>query len=102
MFYDAVAVLWLLDILYWISRKGIFPKFKNTWFTYDIIVTCSRDGSAIISIPVVDLIFSFRNGHCHHPYQLRLNRQVKPLTMKTNLYLTLNQTLNVSYFCIRL
>ncbi|KAL4573035.1 hypothetical protein LXL04_019828 [Taraxacum kok-saghyz] len=63
-------------------------------FTHDIIVTCSRDGSAIIWIPVVDLII----GHCHHPYQLHLKRQVKPLTMKTSLYLTLNQALNVFVF----
>ncbi|KAG9457894.1 hypothetical protein H6P81_002402 [Aristolochia fimbriata] len=27
------------------------PKFKNSWFTLDNIVTCSRDGSAIIWIP---------------------------------------------------
>ncbi|KAL5541939.1 hypothetical protein UlMin_009649 [Ulmus minor] len=27
------------------------PKFKNSWFTHDNIVTCSRDGSAIIWIP---------------------------------------------------
>ncbi|KAK6913693.1 WD40 repeat [Dillenia turbinata] len=27
------------------------PKFKNSWFTKDNIVTCSRDGSAIIWIP---------------------------------------------------
>lgn len=27
------------------------PKFKNSWFTRDNIVTCSRDGSAIIWVP---------------------------------------------------
>ncbi|KAA8549090.1 hypothetical protein F0562_000774 [Nyssa sinensis] len=27
------------------------PKFKNSWFSHDNIVTCSRDGSAIIWIP---------------------------------------------------
>ncbi|XP_062108774.1 uncharacterized protein LOC133819520 [Humulus lupulus] len=27
------------------------PKFKNSWFTNENIVTCSRDGSAIIWIP---------------------------------------------------
>ncbi|KAJ4956498.1 hypothetical protein NE237_013281 [Protea cynaroides] len=27
------------------------PKLKNSWFTHDNIVTCSRDGSAIIWIP---------------------------------------------------
>ncbi|PON61920.1 Guanine nucleotide-binding protein, beta subunit [Parasponia andersonii] len=27
------------------------PKFKNSWFTHENIVTCSRDGSAIIWIP---------------------------------------------------
>ncbi|KAG8389559.1 hypothetical protein BUALT_Bualt02G0241800 [Buddleja alternifolia] len=27
------------------------PKFKNYWFNHDNIVTCSRDGSAIIWIP---------------------------------------------------
>lgn len=27
------------------------PKFKNSWFCHDNIVTCSRDGSAIIWIP---------------------------------------------------
>lgn len=27
------------------------PKFKNTWYNHDNIVTCSRDGSAIIWIP---------------------------------------------------
>lgn len=27
------------------------PKFKNTWYNQDNIVTCSRDGSAIIWIP---------------------------------------------------
>ncbi|XP_072056504.1 uncharacterized protein [Arachis hypogaea] len=27
------------------------PKFKNSWLNHDNIVTCSRDGSAIIWIP---------------------------------------------------
>ncbi|VFQ68660.1 unnamed protein product [Cuscuta campestris] len=27
------------------------PKFRNSWFSHDNIVTCSRDGSAIIWIP---------------------------------------------------
>lgn len=27
------------------------PKFKNTWYNHENIVTCSRDGSAIIWIP---------------------------------------------------
>nr|XP_043635528.1 PH-interacting protein-like isoform X2 [Erigeron canadensis] len=27
------------------------PKFKTSWFSHDYIVTCSRDGSAIIWIP---------------------------------------------------
>ncbi|KAI3449399.1 hypothetical protein Pfo_006064 [Paulownia fortunei] len=27
------------------------PKFKNSWFNHDNIVTCSRDGSAIIWVP---------------------------------------------------
>ncbi|XP_031503673.1 uncharacterized protein LOC116266564 [Nymphaea colorata] len=33
------------------SREENVPKFKNSWFTHDNIVTCSRDGSAIIWIP---------------------------------------------------
>ncbi|CAH9097729.1 unnamed protein product [Cuscuta epithymum] len=30
------------------SKEENIPKFKNSWFTHDNIVTCSRDGSAII------------------------------------------------------
>ncbi|XP_057476015.1 uncharacterized protein LOC130764006 [Actinidia eriantha] len=33
------------------SKEENIPKFKNTWFNHDNIVTCSRDGSAIIWIP---------------------------------------------------
>lgn len=33
-----------------IAEENI-PKFKNSWFSRDNIVTCSRDGSAIIWIP---------------------------------------------------
>nr|XP_043640019.1 PH-interacting protein isoform X2 [Erigeron canadensis] len=33
------------------SKEENLPKFKNTWFTHDNIVTCSRDGSAIIWVP---------------------------------------------------
>ncbi|KAM7258435.1 hypothetical protein ACFE04_014176 [Oxalis oulophora] len=33
------------------SGKEESTKFKNTWFSHDNIVTCSRDGSAIIWIP---------------------------------------------------
>lgn len=33
------------------TKEENFPKFKNSWFTHDNIVTCSRDGSAIIWIP---------------------------------------------------
>ncbi|KAA8527385.1 hypothetical protein F0562_034900 [Nyssa sinensis] len=33
------------------SKEENVPKFRNTWFTHDNIVTCSRDGSAIIWIP---------------------------------------------------
>ncbi|KAK4425942.1 PH-interacting protein [Sesamum alatum] len=33
------------------SKEDALPKFKNTWFNHDNIVTCSRDGSAIIWIP---------------------------------------------------
>ncbi|OVA02540.1 Bromodomain [Macleaya cordata] len=33
------------------SKEENIPKFKNSWFTHDYIVTCSRDGSAIIWIP---------------------------------------------------
>ncbi|CAL9069102.1 unnamed protein product [Musa banksii] len=32
-------------------KEDSLPKFKNSWFTHDNIVTCSRDGSAIIWIP---------------------------------------------------
>ncbi|KAJ4968680.1 hypothetical protein NE237_015381 [Protea cynaroides] len=32
-------------------KEENIPKFKNSWFTHDNIVTCSRDGSAIIWIP---------------------------------------------------
>ncbi|KAL0414816.1 UNVERIFIED_CONTAM: PH-interacting protein [Sesamum radiatum] len=32
-------------------KEDALPKFKNTWFNHDNIVTCSRDGSAIIWIP---------------------------------------------------
>lgn len=34
-----------------ISKDDNVPKFKNSWFAHDNIVTCSRDGSAIIWIP---------------------------------------------------
>ncbi|KAL0376369.1 UNVERIFIED_CONTAM: PH-interacting protein [Sesamum calycinum] len=34
-----------------VSKEDALPKFKNTWFNHDNIVTCSRDGSAIIWIP---------------------------------------------------
>ncbi|KAL5782167.1 hypothetical protein ACOSP7_007196 [Xanthoceras sorbifolium] len=33
------------------SKEEHIPKFKNSWFSHDNIVTCSRDGSAIIWIP---------------------------------------------------
>ncbi|XP_042055216.1 bromodomain and WD repeat-containing protein 1-like isoform X2 [Salvia splendens] len=33
------------------SKEDALPKFKNTWFNHDNIVTCSRDGSAIIWMP---------------------------------------------------
>ncbi|KZV17019.1 bromodomain and WD repeat-containing protein 3 [Dorcoceras hygrometricum] len=33
------------------SKEDTMPKFKNSWFNHDNIVTCSRDGSAIIWIP---------------------------------------------------
>ncbi|GLT70273.1 hypothetical protein SLA2020_423650 [Shorea laevis] len=33
------------------SKEENVPKFRNFWFTHDNIVTCSRDGSAIIWIP---------------------------------------------------
>lgn len=33
------------------SKDDNLPKFKNTWYNHDNIVTCSRDGSAIIWIP---------------------------------------------------
>nr|XP_023895389.1 bromodomain and WD repeat-containing protein 3 [Quercus suber]POE57423.1 isoform c of bromodomain and wd repeat-containing protein 1 [Quercus suber] len=33
------------------SKEENIPKFRNSWFTHDNIVTCSRDGSAIIWIP---------------------------------------------------
>ncbi|XVF22103.1 hypothetical protein REPUB_Repub12eG0145000 [Reevesia pubescens] len=32
-------------------KEDNVPKFKNSWFCQDNIVTCSRDGSAIIWIP---------------------------------------------------
>ncbi|WOL15991.1 PH-interacting protein-like [Canna indica] len=32
-------------------KEDNLPRFKNSWFTHDNIVTCSRDGSAIIWIP---------------------------------------------------
>ncbi|KAH7513458.1 hypothetical protein FEM48_Zijuj12G0202000 [Ziziphus jujuba var. spinosa] len=32
-------------------KEENIPKFKNSWFTHDNIVTCSRDGSAIIWAP---------------------------------------------------
>ncbi|XP_010259313.1 PREDICTED: bromodomain and WD repeat-containing protein 1 [Nelumbo nucifera] len=34
-----------------ISKEENIPKFKNSWFSHDNIVTCSRDGSAIIWVP---------------------------------------------------
>ncbi|XP_018482991.2 uncharacterized protein LOC108854004 isoform X1 [Raphanus sativus] len=33
------------------TKDDSIPKFKNSWFCHDNIVTCSRDGSAIIWIP---------------------------------------------------
>ncbi|KAJ6312347.1 hypothetical protein OIU77_013978 [Salix suchowensis] len=52
------------------SKEENIPKFKNSWYFHDNIVTCSRDGSAIIWIPksrrshVNDLFsrFSFFSG----------------------------------------
>ncbi|KAF5203510.1 Bromodomain and wd repeat domain-containing protein, partial [Thalictrum thalictroides] len=32
-------------------KEDSVSKLKNSWFTHDNIVTCSRDGSAIIWIP---------------------------------------------------
>ncbi|XP_062083588.1 uncharacterized protein LOC133789944 isoform X2 [Humulus lupulus] len=32
-------------------KEETIPKFKNSWFCHDNIVTCSRDGSAIIWVP---------------------------------------------------
>ncbi|CAK7326373.1 unnamed protein product [Dovyalis caffra] len=32
-------------------KEENIPKFKNSWYSHDSIVTCSRDGSAIIWIP---------------------------------------------------
>ncbi|EOY06689.1 hypothetical protein QUC31_016132 [Theobroma cacao] len=32
-------------------KEESVPKFRNSWFSHDNIVTCSRDGSAIIWIP---------------------------------------------------
>ncbi|XP_042451601.1 bromodomain and WD repeat-containing protein 1-like isoform X2 [Zingiber officinale] len=32
-------------------KEDNLPKFKNSWFTHDHLVTCSRDGSAIIWVP---------------------------------------------------
>ncbi|AEC10837.1 putative transcription factor WD40-like family [Arabidopsis thaliana] len=32
-------------------KEDSYPKFKNSWFCHDNIVTCSRDGSAIIWTP---------------------------------------------------
>ncbi|XP_022770831.1 bromodomain and WD repeat-containing protein 3 isoform X2 [Durio zibethinus] len=34
-----------------VTKEDNIPKFKNSWFCQDNIVTCSRDGSAIIWIP---------------------------------------------------
>ncbi|GKV31365.1 hypothetical protein SLEP1_g40061 [Rubroshorea leprosula] len=34
-----------------ISKEENVPKFRNSWFAFDNIVTCSHDGSAIIWIP---------------------------------------------------
>ncbi|XP_050237494.1 uncharacterized protein LOC126687133 isoform X2 [Mercurialis annua] len=34
-----------------ILKEENVPKFKNSWFCHDNIVTCSRDGSAIIWVP---------------------------------------------------
>ncbi|KAL5561007.1 hypothetical protein UlMin_030754 [Ulmus minor] len=33
------------------SKEDNIPKFRNSWFHHDNIVTCSRDGSAIIWVP---------------------------------------------------
>lgn len=33
------------------TKEDKIPKFKNSWFAHDNIVTCSRDGSAIIWVP---------------------------------------------------
>ncbi|KAJ7977653.1 Bromodomain and WD repeat-containing protein [Quillaja saponaria] len=32
-------------------KEDSIPKFRNSWFSHDNIVTCSRDGSAIIWVP---------------------------------------------------
>ncbi|EEF43070.1 WD-repeat protein, putative [Ricinus communis] len=33
------------------SKEENVPKFRNSWFSHDNIVTCSRDGSAMIWVP---------------------------------------------------
>ncbi|XP_050218722.1 uncharacterized protein LOC126669321 [Mercurialis annua] len=33
------------------SKEENVPKFRNSWYSHDNIVTCSRDGSAIIWVP---------------------------------------------------
>ncbi|XP_078428519.1 uncharacterized protein LOC144700843 [Wolffia australiana] len=62
-----------------ISRSTVFdtckednlPKFKNSWFTHDNIVTCSRDGSAIIWIPR-SRRYHGKSGRWTRAYHLRV------------------------------
>ncbi|KAK4800301.1 hypothetical protein SAY86_020788 [Trapa natans] len=54
-----------------ILKEENVSKFKNSWFSYDNIVTCSRDGSAIIWIPKSRRSHS-RAGRWSRAYHLKV------------------------------
>ncbi|KAL9660759.1 hypothetical protein QQ045_025576 [Rhodiola kirilowii] len=48
--FSGCAVASMFTVVESTNEENI-PKYKNSWFAHDNIVTCSRDGSAIIWIP---------------------------------------------------
>ncbi|KAK7246296.1 hypothetical protein RIF29_41159 [Crotalaria pallida] len=52
-------------------KEENIPKFKNSWLNHDNIVTCSRDGSAIIWIPKSRRSHG-RSGRWTRAYHLRV------------------------------
>nr|GEW41842.1 bromodomain and WD repeat-containing protein 3 isoform X1 [Tanacetum cinerariifolium] len=59
------------------AKEENLLKFKNTWFTHDNIVTCSRDGSAIIWVPK-SLRSHGRIGQWTRAYHLKVPLPLMP------------------------